>query len=281
MGESDRTCAGIRAPNRLAKRPAQYNRTMGNLLESARRQRAPATITLIGLWVVCSLALWLSQMRGIEWIAFPSSGWLAQPWSLLTYPFAFMQWSSAFGILFFLFLVLWFFMAGGNVEREVGTGRFVTFFVASTVLGGLALWAGSGIRPVVEGGPTLPVSAVTVVWCLRNMGSVIRLYGVIPVSGKILAILTAVIIFFVYGFGAPVLGLLALIPLAFGWAFATNRMPFFRYSYPVAAPQKSKAQIERERKYFDDVRKREAERLEKERLRDLFERSGVKDEPDL
>jgi hypothetical protein len=59
--------------------------------------------------------------------------------------------------------------------------------------------------------------------------------------------------------------------------FAVNKLPGLSYSKPVFKAAPSKAQIAKENRFYDDVRRREQERAEKERLRKLFEGS-IKDD---
>jgi hypothetical protein len=57
------------------------------------------------------------------------------------------------------------------------------------------------------------------------------------------------------------------------YLFASGRIPWLPYAGPSTKYKPSKAQRAREQTFFDDVRKREQERTERERLRKLFESS--------
>jgi hypothetical protein len=78
--------------------------------------------------------------------------------------------------------------------------------------------------------------------------------------------------------------MVAVLHLLAAWAIAAGRVPFFPY-----LPGRSRAarlqgigytRSDKMRpNYFDNVRKREQERAEKERLRKIFERSLIDDPP--
>jgi len=239
---------------------------------------APVTVTFIVLFVVGSLAFWLSGGRGIEALAVDPDA-LSRPWTLVTFPFAYIGVGGFFELIFFLLMLAWLYYAGGSVEREIGSGAFALVWVGFCLLFSaliVAAMAAMGAQTVVAG-PLLPVSAVTVIWAARNPAMRINLYGLIPLSAKILALLVALGVLFQYGFGNPLLGVVAALPLVGAWLYGSDRIPFLPYRREVAKVDKKRRQ--REEQYLQEVVQRERERVERDRLRDLFERSGIRDEP--
>jgi membrane associated rhomboid family serine protease len=242
-----------------------------------RQQATPVTIGLIIALVVSFMFAWFTQGAPTPLLALDTARLL--PWTILTYPLA--DAGDGRALIFFLFLLLWLFWVGSSTERDLGSAKFAGFFALMTVLAGLFLFLGStglGIQYRLMGAG-LPVAGLTVAWGTRNQNAQIRLYGIIPLTGKVLAILTVALTLFAYGTGAPLLGVFAVLHLAIAWAFAANKIPGYAYAKPVATYRPTKQQVERESSYFDDVRKREKEREERERLRKLFESSLV-DDPD-
>jgi hypothetical protein len=91
-----------------------------------------------------------------------------------------------------------------------------------------------------------------------------------------LAVITVVMDIFMLGSRSPVIGVVATLPLGLWWLFGNDKIPFAQ----VAAERSSTRLTDRpvmrgaqvyDQKYYDDVKDREIEREEKERLRRLFE----------
>ncbi len=246
-----------------------------------RFNRNPAVFTIIGLMAVCFVLSWfgLSDFFGPR-LAF-SGSILSQPWSLLTYPFA--SFGVGSGLLFFLLALMWLYWAGSSIENELGTRRFALVWVAATLAYALMAWVGSLVIrvPVALVGGFLPVSAITMLWCARNPAGRILLLAIFPVTGNILAAITAALVLFSMGDQHPALGFMMLVPTALFWAWAGNRLPIrwpASYGRATAETAKEKRRREaRDREYIDAVKDRERERAERERLRKLFE-SSIEDE---
>jgi hypothetical protein len=92
-----------------------------------------------------------------------------------------------------------------------------------------------------------------------------------------LAWLTAALVLFGYGtmLQAPLLGAFACIHLIIAYYFAANRFEAvpYRQGEGRVNPARMKATEKKDKSYFEEVRKREQERAERERLRKLFEDS--------
>jgi len=179
-------------------------------------RRSPVTATILALEMFGFLAFFfLAERIEWRWFGFVPGNWLNTPWTPLTYPFL-NQNQSAIG---FLFLLFWFWQIGPDLEGRLGSARMVWLFGGSSVLsaGGLGLYAALFERaePALIG-LGLPIAGLTIAWCLYHWKGEIRLYFVLPVSGKILAIVTTVIVYLSYG---RLRGLFALGGVLFGFLF--------------------------------------------------------------
>jgi membrane associated rhomboid family serine protease len=248
-----------------------------------RTNRMPVTLGILVLAVALYVIEWLFRPHLFTYLLYPV-GTPGQPWGAITYPFA--QTGGGNDVITLIFECWWLWMVGSMVERDMQSFRFGAFWVAMTVLPALlmtivaALMHLSGM-PLM--GLELPLAAVTVAWATRHPEELVRLMMVIPIKAKWIGWLTVVVVVFTYGAGLPVLGVAAALPLAATWALVSGRLPFVTY-----LPNRGKEGRLRgigytpfdraPTTYFEDVRKREQERMEKERLRKLFEKSLI-DEP--
>lgn len=252
---------------------------------SSRSTVAPATMALMVTIGACFLVNWatVGSQPLLQALAFSTSTALSKPWTFLTYAFAL----PGQAIMSAVFGTLWLWMVGTFVERDIGIANYLGAFFGFGVLGaGLVMLASQPTGPYLLIGSTIPVGVVTMLWGARNPNQTIRFFGIIPMSAKVLCIFTAVFSFLGMGLGTPLMGVAALIPMALAWAWASQMLPV---RYPVASTvsagaKRSAAEAKREREkfssYIDDVRAREAERAEKDRLRELFERSLIEDPED-
>jgi membrane associated rhomboid family serine protease len=228
--------------------------------------------------VVTSLLLWFLAGKGMMALAFTG---LSRPWTLFTYPWAYMPFDG-FGLICFLLLVWWLLMVGGTVERELGTRKFALFMLAMAVVPALVLGLTAPIlnaAPILAG-PFLAVGGLTVAWGTRHPNSPVMLYGVLPLAAKWIALLTVAGTLFGFGFGNPLLGVLACSGYALAYAFASGKLkpfPYGRSGYAGGGfggkKHANRAQAQYDEAYYDDVLRRERERDERERLRKLFESS--------
>jgi Der1-like family len=207
-------------------------------------------------------------------IAFAPAKFASQPWSILTYPFAFAQQMGPFALLF---MAVWLFSVGGQVENDLGQPKYVGILVLFTVLPAIFMAMGTLIvgQSGMLAGPFALVAALTVMWATRNPLATVMIFGLVPVQARWIGVASAATIFFGT---SPALAPFAGIPMILAWAFAANKLPL-QYAKP-----RSDRPTERYRKhpkeddnYFADVKRREKEREERERLRKLFEGS-LKDE---
>jgi membrane associated rhomboid family serine protease len=240
-------------------------------LSSLRRSGTPGTLGLVALFAVCFVLSWLGASELMFQLGFRG---FSAPWGVFTYPLA----SSGAGgaVLFVILGLLWLWSFGTQVERDLGTGRFLGAFAIFTVIGALFV----GLAGLVTGsqsmlfGSFLPVSILTVVWCGRNPTQTIMMMGIFPLLAKWLAVLTAVLVLFSVGDRQPIVGAFALIPVALGWAWGSGKLPIPYSTVRGGISASERKQRDRKEQAFrDKVTDRKKEREERERLRRMFEDS--------
>lgn len=244
----------------------------------------PVTLGIIGLTCLMFVLAWLGlRSTLVYWLAFDTATLSAHPWTVLTYPFA----QSGFGpsLFWFLLSMLWLFSFGSAVERDLGQRRFTFLWIVATLLGAVALLLGAFLLKTGVGLSSimLPVSFITVTWCGRNPNASIVLFGIVPLLGKYLAVLSVLLVLFAMGEGSPMMGILAAAPLAIAWLFGQNKLVFAPYGgaktggvYRPKSAAEKKREDERHFEFQEDIRRKQKEREEKERLRKLLE-GGVQE----
>lgn len=255
--------------------------------QNARMSGAPVTVALVIAQSASFLAAFFTQRPLLQSLMFMTAGGrvMGGPWTFASYPF-FIP-GNGQDLFWFVLTMLWLWGFGCAVERDLGPLKFALVWVSLTILGALGLWAGSAI---LQGnawslyGGIVPISAITVIWGVRNPDSPVMLMLVLPITGRWLAWFTAGIsVVYVASMNQNAqAGLFSALPLIAAYLYASNRLPFVAYgSGPVMARKPGgKAPVWMTDEYVDNVKKREKEREEKERLRRLFENSlRDEDEP--
>ena len=232
-----------------------------------RRQSAPVTVSLCGLVILGWIATWANPLVMIENFAFPG---LLFPkfWTLFTYPF--------FGFtspIFLLLQVMWLYWVGSMLERDHGTRRFVYLWLTISVLGVIGL----SLNGSSTSGMVIPDAIMVAIWATRYPNMIIRLFMCIPVAAKWLGIIVVASVFFNYatGPGQILSGFAAISGCIVGFLYARNMIPKVPYGLKNGAgkPKPTRVEKAKDQEYFSDVRRREKERAEKERLRKMFEDS--------
>jgi hypothetical protein len=108
-----------------------------DLRRKAREQGAPVTIGLIVALGAMSLFFYFLHMRFFENLVL-SPSWGSQPWTLLTYPFAYPG-LMGIGLIWMLITAWWLFWVGASVERDVGSPKFAAFWFLTTLLAGVLM----------------------------------------------------------------------------------------------------------------------------------------------
>ncbi len=249
-------------------------RGFGSSAPSLKRLSNPVCAGIIAFSVVCFVGAWAGNADLFFRPLALGFGEPSEVWRWLAWPIA----TGAMGPLGILFGCLWLWSMGGVVERELGSPRFGLFLLAVTLLSAAMVVMGGaivGIAPMLAGLWVLLV-AVTVAWGTRYPAMPVTFMFVLPLKGKWLAWISVALLVFAMDYRlAPFMA----VPLALTYLFAADKLPV-RYSARPVSMGPSKRQIEREGRYFDDVKRRETEREEKERLRRLFERSLIEDPDD-
>jgi hypothetical protein len=244
--------------------------------------RPLATTLIVAALVACFVVGWAlsGSPSNPFWRELAYDPGLGRPWTLLTYPFA----SAAVHLIWFA-LAAWVtyqFLSG--IERRLGAAGTALFFFALTFLGGLFYFFGalafgpSAVLPSLN----LPLEMVVFAWCLLNPSAQVMLFGLVPMATRVLMWLAAAAVVIEHGWGNPPVGLVTVLPLGLVWLYCTDRIPFLRFgAVPDLAPKRAQRRQTNEfDAYRDDVKRREREREEKERLRRLFENSLSEDDKD-
>lgn len=237
-----------------------------------RRQGIPVNLTLISLLVLTFLGGFFTQAN-LSGLAFLPEAALSAPWTFVTYPFV-----AAGGLLSVLFSSLWLYGVGGIVEREEGSRRYLGVWLIFTVLCALSFFVGALAtgRGMPLAGPWTPLAAITIIWGTRHPDMPVTFMFILPLKAKWLAWISALLVFF--GTNDPVLAVFAAIPLILAWAYAARKLPI--PSAGARPAERSRQGGFYSKEYYDEVKRREQEREERERLRKLFERSLIEDPED-
>jgi hypothetical protein len=242
-----------------------------------KKQDSPVVLSICGLIVAMSVLFFFVGTGAADVLSFGPT-WLSKPWSILTYPFVYFGLSGPLSILFLVFLIGWLLFVGRSLEQAYGSAKLAAIWGVATVLPAALLFAGMLLlkKGDLVYGPMLPLGALSVMWACRNREARIMLYF-IPVNGRILGWITALLVLVSYGSASPVLGLLAILHLGLASLLADDKIPGIRMIAPLHVREVSKAERIRQETVLADVARREFERSEKDRLRELFERSGIED----
>lgn len=239
---------------------------------------APGTVLLIALMIASFLMHWIVPIASWPPLSMATSLWPSEFWTVLSYPLGL----SNGGILALILGSMWLYGMGGIVERDMSTTRFLKGAIAFTLLCGLSFWLGSKLAgiPATLSGFWLLLSAVTVAWGSRYPTSMAMFMFFIPIQARWLAWISVLLVFFGT---VPQLALFSAAPLAVVWLFASSRLPV-PYSGGLAEKRRSATKTRSgmiaSTEFLADVRKREQEREERERLRKLFESGMIDNEGD-
>jgi hypothetical protein len=241
------------------------------LLTRLRGTGAPLSFSLLTIEVGTFLLFFLTSggaARSLfESLAFSPQTAISQPWTLVTYAFAWPL--DAIWVALYVFLALYYFATA--LERALGTPALGWLLLCVTASAPLALWGGSAVLriDVTLASAALPVSAVIVGWATRFPQAMVMLWFVIPVKGMWLGWFTAVLVVLGYGWGSPALGFFAAVPLAVAHFWVRRDAPLPKFGQRGAKDEPLSA--------WERRRREEAERL---RLKELFERSYRENDED-
>lgn len=234
-----------------------------------RRQTAPTTVVLCALVIVGFFVAWSAPQFVSDYLAYPGLPF-PKIWTLFTYPFL-----QVMSPIFLLLQIMWLFWVGSMLERDHGSKKFAYLWLTVSALGVLPL----SIIGKPNAGMFIPDAILVAIWATRYPNMIIRLFMCIPVAAKWIGMVVVASVFFAYASGPNQIpaGFLAISGCILGFFYARNMIPKvpygLRHGTMYVKPKPTKAQIEREKQYYDDVHRREKEREERERLRKLFEDS--------
>lgn len=241
----------------------------------SRRDGTPVTMLLVATISLSNLYFFASKYQGFEYVTYAGRG-ILRPWALLTYPWAYLTTSGA-GIIGFALLMFWLYWIGRSVERDIGPQKMAAFWFSATLIGALCNWIASywtfTLTPLM--GPSLPIAAVTILWCTRNPNATVHVYMVIPVAAKWIGWMVVAFVLISFGNRYPLFGLLECVPLALAYFYGSNRIPGLPYGaggvYKLTKKEATtRGQVMYDQSYFDEVKQRETERAENERLKKLL-----------
>ena len=245
--------------------------------------RTPITYGFIASLVLVAAAMTVTRHYGLQNLAL-WTGSSVKPWKFFTYPWSFSPMTSGLTLLIFVCVMVWFVQVGTWVENELGSLKFLGYLATVTAIGGLSVWiiALASRSSFLVAGPLIPISATSIAWCTRNRSQKIMLYGALPMSAAFVGWAFVAMVVFSYLQPNPALGFGACIPLALSYFFASDKLPKLsfvqgarmvpgrRFVNPKQKESVSRGQIMYDQEYFDDVKRREIERAERERLKKLL-----------
>ena len=217
------------------------------------------------------------------WLMFSAPDSWRVPWTALTYP---LYSFNPIGLLFYG-LFLWF--VGGSLERSWGTRFFAIYFFLMAIITAVGLTVCAMIlrnslpemRISIDN--TMPLAALFIAWCMLNPNLEVRLYGIIPILAKWMALGTVLIILFSYGRIHPLAGVFALSGCAasYWWVRTRAWRDIALYSSMPYTPRPIKAKKPKRNRRDDDFSIRDLnplERIARARRRKQFARLIEEDE---
>jgi membrane associated rhomboid family serine protease len=262
-----------------------------SFLPRSRSSHPPVTLALIIGIAGCFVISWFGQQGPLHDFFLKTLGfypYLAsdQLWTLITYPFSTFGDGNSF--IFVLFICLWLWGLGGTVERDLKPLRYALLFFIVTVLASLCFWFGSVVTFLSRSeqarliGAWVPVVGITVAWATRNPRLEILFMFVVKLQARWVAWISVAMVFF--STDHPVLALFAMIPLALVYFYAADKLPIAygpgRRGSDRWSGRETRLTKKEQKEYYEDVRRREQQREERERLRKLFENSLIEDPDD-
>ncbi len=179
---------------------------MDSLRDFVTRGGIPVTMTLIIVNVVLFFVAFFSPNIAAplleHFLTFVSPDFLAVPWTLLTYPL------YSAGLFPLIFGCLFFWFAGGSLERSWGVWRFAGFIAGITVVTALSFAFGGFLfhrQTPLLAGLGLPLDAAIVAFCMLNPEEAFR-YFFFTLRAKYIALIVTVWTLFSFG---PIFGFFA------------------------------------------------------------------------
>ena len=239
--------------------------------------RIPVTKLLIAANVITFFAVGLSVYARTNLpslLEFSPASALIQPWAAFTYPLLGLSGSP----IYLLCAGYWLWIAGGSLERSLGSIRFAIYFFGMSAISAAGLFIGyklTGISIAISS-LWLPLAGITMAFAMMNPEQQILFFFIIPMKLKYLALLDVVIVLVSFGGHSILIGILALSGCAFSYWYATRG---FSYGHPSRADKSEVIHIYKQRRLFGKLNllRLLQERREKKRLKKFFDKSGFDD----
>lgn len=246
---------------------------LSDFQSAIRRSGAPVSTAITAILVVTFVLGWLDPNRFLVPLVYDPHLVGAKPWTILTWVLC----GGAMGPIGLLCAGVWFYGIGGIVEREMNSRRYAVFCLAVTLVTSLLVGVAAllGIAAMLSGAWVLLV-AITVAWATRHPEQPITFMLVLPLKARWLAWISVGLLFFA---ASPELAPFLIVPQGLVVLFASNRIPGLRYQEMAVftSPKPTARERAREKRFLDDVKRRETDRAERDRLRQIFEASLIED----
>lgn len=243
-----------------------------------RRQGMPFSMGLMGMCILGFLAnAFVPNLGNIvnNTLVFHSSRAIQMPWTFITYPVDLFN-TGLFAFLFLLFTCFWIFFCGQVLEKGWGSGKYIAFFILTTVITAMGLLFGSFILRVETSlyGIMMPLSGATVALSCKCPEQQILLYGIFPIKLKYLAILNIVMILISFAQPNPLMGIFALFGCAFSYYFTKNDRIF---DFSSRRPRDNRVYIHKPAKRSVNPANWLRSRREAKSVKKLFDNSSIRD----
>lgn len=238
------------------------------------KDRIPVTKLLIVTNAATFFAVMLFTLDIIPfYTACTTATFQQMPWTFFVYPLI-----GAGDVLGMLFSLYWLWVAGGSLERNWGSSKFTVFFFIMSAVSALGVLAGGWIvnQNTVVLGLLLPLAGLTIAFAMLNPEQEILFFLIIPMKLKYLALLDVALVLLGFGRQNIVIGICALLGCAFAYWYVTSG----RYEQGARDSGNRVLIVHPRRKSFLGWLNPFSwikSRRERDRLRKLFEDSGLDD----
>jgi membrane associated rhomboid family serine protease len=202
-----------------------------------QRERIPVTIFVIAANIILFLVDHFTLSRVVPYLAFRvARGVLPLFWTPIAYPLITPDFVQV------VFACWWMWFVGGSLERSWGTLRFAVFLLTVTVVMALTVWGGALLLGSFASlyDLWLPLASLTVAWATINPYEILRLYFVIPIQARWLALFFVGVVYFEDFKYDPRLGFFALSGPLLAWLYVkygfSYGRPLFNRRPPARGP---------------------------------------------
>lgn len=248
-------------------------RTLQDCAYWLTKDRIPVTKAIV-VSNVLTLVLWgLFRVGAIGLLAFSSGSAVARPWTFFTYPLI-----SDTDLLGVVFAVYWLWIAGGSLERSMGSTNFGIYFFLMSAVSALGLFIGGFLCGLsIPAGIWIALAGLTVSFAMRNPEDVILFMFVLPLKLKYLALISAASLLFTYGRMNLILGIFSVLGCVACYLHATQGSLSGLRSWGRSHDNVIHIRPPHAIRWDFNVVHWYRSRRDEKRLKDLFKRSGMDD----